>query len=235
MLRPSHNLKVNGNVEIAYADNAFTRISPRQLQHYQVRTNYRADKWGTIFAVFNDLERRNNVAFVHHMDHSRAFAAGADLTPNEHYGVEFGYGYTSLFTQTDECYASTPAGPVTTTSAACIANGTPYYSPGYFSAPTQYGSIGLMLMPAKRLRTSAGYRMSAVDGTATMINPRQVPGSLQSQYQSPYASVAWMVHKNWTWKGDWNYYGYGEGTPIGPTLPRSFRGNVYTVAMHYEF
>ena len=235
VLRPSHNLKVNGNVEIAYVDNAFTRISPRQLQHYQVRTNYRADRWGTIFAVLNDLERRNNVAFVHHMDHNRAFSAGADLTPDEHYGLELGYGYTSLYTQTDECYASTPAGPVTTTSPACVANGTPYYSPGLFSAPTQYGSIGVMLMPAKRLRTSAGSRMSTVNGTATMINPRQVPGSLQSQYQSPYASVAWTVHKGWIWKGDWNYYGYGEGTPIGPTLPRSFRGNVYTVDMHYEF
>ncbi|HET8636107.1 MAG TPA: hypothetical protein VFL96_04580 [Acidobacteriaceae bacterium] len=235
VLRPSHNWKVNGNVEIAYADNTFMRISPRQLQHYQVRTTYRADKWGTIFAAFNDLERRNNVAFVHHLDHSRAFAAGADLTPGEHYGVELGYGYTSLFTQTDECYASTPAGPITTTSPACIANGTPYYSPGYFSAPTQYGSVGLMLMPYKWLRTSAGYRMSAVNGTATRINPRQVPGSLQSQYQSPYASVAWTMHKGLIWKGDWDYYGYGEGTPVGPTLPRSFRGNIYTVGMHYEF
>jgi hypothetical protein len=92
-----------------------------------------------------------------------------------------------------------------------------------------------MLMPIKRLRTSAGYRMNAVNGTATMINPRQVPGSLQSQYQSPYASVAWVVRKGLIWRGDWNYYSYGEGTPIGPTLPRSFRGNVYTLGMHYEF
>lgn len=234
-LRPSHGWKLNGNVELTYADNAFTRISPRQLQHYQVHSTYQPKTWGNIFGVFDDLERRDNVADVHHLDHNRAFAAGTDITPNEHYGVELSYGYTSVFTRTDECYASTPAGTLTTTSSACIANGTPYYSPGYFSAPTQYGSFGLIFAPVKRLSTGAGYRMTAVDGTTTTINARQVPGSLQSQYQSPYASAAWTVHKGWVWKSDWNYYDYSEGTPIGPTLPRNFRGNIYTLGMHYEF
>jgi len=28
-------------------------------------------------------------------------------------------------------------------------------------------------------------------------------------------------------KADYKYYSFGEGTPIGPTLPRSFRGNIY--------
>jgi len=236
-LRPAHNWKINGNVEVAYADRAFTQISPRQLQHYQVRTTYQPKSWATIFGVFNDLERRDNVTYVQHLDHSRAFSAGADLTPNEHYGIELGYGYLDIFTQTDECYTSTPApeNVVRTTSPACIANGTPYYTNGYYDSPTQYGSIGFIFMPIKQFRSGLGYRMTAVNGTTTTINPRQVPGSLQSQYQSPYANAAWTVHDGWALKGEWNYYGYGEGTPIGPTLPRSFRGNVYTVSMHYEF
>ena len=122
-----------------------------------------------------------------------------------------------------------------TTSPACIANGTPYYTNGYYNSPTQYGSIGFILTPIRQLSTGFGYRMTAVNGTTTAINPLQVPGSLQSQYQSPYVNIAWTVHPGWIWKGDWNYYGYGEGTPIGPTSPRSFRGNVYTISMHYEF
>jgi hypothetical protein len=236
-LRPTNNWKVNGNFEFGYADQVYVQISPRQLQHYVVRTTYQPRSWATIFGVFNDLERRDNVAYVHHLDHSRAFSAGANLTPNEHYGVEFSYGYMDIFTQTDECYTETPApiGVVNTTSPACIANGTPYYTNGYYDSPTQYGSIGFIFVPVKEVRTGIGYRMNAVNGTTAAINPRQVPGSLQSQYQSPYANIAWTVHPGWIWKGDWNYYGYGEGSPIGPTLPRSFRGNVYTIGMHYEF
>ena len=237
VLRPTPNWKINGNVEVAYADNVYVQLNPRQLQHYQIRTTYKPKSWATVSAAYNDLERRDNVTYVNHLDHSRVFGAGAELTPNEHYGVELNYGYTDIFTQTDECYTATPApaGAVMTASPACIANGTPYFANGYYHAPTQYGSIGITLSPLKQLRTAMGYRMSAANGTVEMLNPRQVPGSLQSQYQSPYANIAYTLHPGWVWKGDWNYYGYGEGSPIGPTLPRSFRGNVYTLGMHYEF
>jgi hypothetical protein len=122
-----------------------------------------------------------------------------------------------------------PAQPV------CVSASTPYQTNGYYNAPTQFGSIGFTFSPVKQVHTYAGYRMSAVNGTSEMINVRQVPGSLQSQYQSPYGGVAVQLWPNWTWKGDYNYYGYGEGTPIGPTLPRSFRGNVYTLSVNYAF
>ena len=46
---------------------------------------------------------------------------------------------------------------------------------------------------------------------------------------------ALQMAPSWTWKADYNYYGYGEGSPIGPTAPRSFRGNVYTLAVNYAF
>jgi hypothetical protein len=37
------------------------------------------------------------------------------------------------------------------------------------------------------------------------------------------------------WKGGWNYYGYGEDGPVGPTSPRNFHANILTLALHYEF
>lgn len=239
-LRPTSNWKMNGDFEFGYADNTYVQTSPRQLQHYILQTSYRPRSWATVFGAFDDLERRNNVMYVHHLDHSRAFSAGADLAPSPKYAVEFSYGYSDFFTQTDECYEENPPlpGAVLTTSPACIANAgsTPsYYTNGYYDSPTQYGSFGLIVTPVKQVRTGFGYRMTAVNGTTAAINPRQVPGSLQSQYQSPYANVAWTVHPGWIMNGDWNYYGYGEGTPVGPTLPRSFRGNLYTLGMHYEF
>lgn len=58
---------------------------------------------------------------------------------------------------------------------------------------------------------------------------------LQSQYQSPYANVTWTFHPGWAFKGGWNYYGYGEEGPAGPTLPRNFHANIVTLAMRYQF
>jgi hypothetical protein len=92
-----------------------------------------------------------------------------------------------------------------------------------------------MLAPVKRVHLTGGYRITSVNGTTTLINIRQVPGPLQSQFQSPYANVAISIALNWTWKADYNYYGYGEATPVGPTLPRPFHGNIYTLAVNYQF
>ena len=59
-LRPTSHWDINGTAEISYSDNAFTPMSPRQLQHYRVHTLYRPKPWATISGAFNDLERHNN-------------------------------------------------------------------------------------------------------------------------------------------------------------------------------
>jgi len=141
-----------------------------------------------------------------------------------------------VYSTTIECYPSTPPPPgAITAPPVCTTAGTPYQSNGYYNAPMQFGSIGFTFTPVKRVHANAGYRMSDVDGTSEMINVRQVPGSLQSQFQSPYGGLYIQMAPKWTWKADYNYYSYGEGTPIGPTLPRSFRGNVYTLGVNYAF
>ncbi|WP_182276716.1 hypothetical protein [Granulicella sp. 5B5] len=235
-LRPTPRWRVNGGIEASYADKTYTQISPRALQHYQVRASYKPKDWATISGAFNDLERRNNVQYVDHLDHSRSVTFGASLMPNVHYGVELNYGYVDFFSRTDLCYTATPvpSGAVGVPSGTGCGTNT-YLGNGYYDAPTQYGAIGITLAPVTKLRSSVGYRMSAISGTTEFLNPRQVSGSLQSQYQSPYANVAWTVHPGWIWRGDWNYYGYGEGGPIGPTSPRAFHSNVVTLGMHYEF
>jgi opacity protein-like surface antigen len=119
--------------------------------------------------------------------------------------------------------------------AVCQQAGLPLESNGYYNQPTQYGYIGFVFTPVKKFHAVAGYRMSDTDGQAPPINIRQVPGSLQSQYQTPYGTLAYDLTPNWTWKANYDYYSYGEGTPIGPTLPRSFRGNVYTLGVRYAF
>jgi hypothetical protein len=58
---------------MAYADNALTPVTPRQLWHYRVHARYRPKPWATISGAFNDLERHNNTN-----NNQAAVAAGDD-------------------------------------------------------------------------------------------------------------------------------------------------------------
>jgi hypothetical protein len=235
-LRPTPLLRLNLNAELMYADKSFTRISPRQMQHYIMRTTYKPKPWLTVAGTVNIRESRDNVRTVNHLEHNRDFSFGTSIAKSDRWSIDFNYSYDDVFSSTIECYASTPAPPSATTApAVCVTAATPFASTGYYNAPTQFVSFGFMLNPVKRLHLNGGYRVSAVNGTTDTINVREVPGSLQSQFHTPYANVAYDIAPNWSWKGDYNYYGYGEAGPSGPTLPRSFHGNICTLAVHYAF
>ncbi len=236
VLRPAAQLRANFNAEIMSADNAFTRVSPRKLQHYRMRTTYNPHLWLTFTGTINILTSSDNVQTVNHFSHNQDFSFGVVINPTEKWGIDLNYAYDSVYSRTDECYASSaPAAGAQPSPAVCLQGSLPWLSNGFYNQPTQYGSIGFLLNPLKKLHAAAGYRMSAVNGDAPPINIRQVPGSLQSQYQTPYGRIAYDFTPNWTWKGDYNYYSYGEGTPIGPTLPRSFHANNFTLAIRYAF
>lgn len=236
VLRPVTQWRLNFNAEAMSADNAFTRISPRKLQHYRMRTTYNPHPWLTLTGTINILASSDNVQTVNHFAHNQDFSFGAAINPSEKWGIDLNYAYDSVYSRTDECYASSaPAPGAQPSPAVCQQGSLPWQSNGFYNQPTQYGSIGFLLNPMKKLHAAAGYRMSAVNGDAPPINIRQVPGSLQSQYQTPYGRIDYNFTPNWTWKGDYNYYSYGEGTPIGPTLPRSFHANNFTLAIRYAF
>lgn len=242
-LQPMNAWRVNGNVEVGWANNAYVQLDPRQWQRYAVRTQLRTNEWSNLTASYIDFERRDNAANVGFAAHDRAFNAAATLAKSSRFGMDVSYGYTNVYSRINECFADAvrPAG-VTPMPAgfACenvssTSNPPGYFGYGFFDSPTQFGAITFNISPVKQLRADLGYRMSAVNGNTQLLNPRAVPGSLQSQYQTPFATVIWNAKKNWGLRGDWNYYSLGEGSPIGPTLPRSFRGNVYTLAVHNEF
>jgi hypothetical protein len=235
-LRPTNHWTLNGTADFSYSDNAFTPVSPRQLRHYRIHTSYQPKPWMTIFGAFNDLERHNNTyntgtanldGQLQHVDHSRVASLGVVLAPNEHYGFDFNYSYSDVYTSTNICYLS---GAIATLPGAAQLNssGTNAICPSlttewgpakdFMDAPTQYASMALTLSPSKAIHSDIGYRISAVSGNQFFNDAQEVNGSLQSAYQSPFVNLAWTVKPNWIWRVEYNYYGYGEGGPSGAPL-----------------
>jgi hypothetical protein len=246
-VRPASNWTLNGSVEGAYADNAFTPMTPRQLWHYKVRSMYKPRPWATISGAYNDLERHNNTnnnasavaagldpyeGPLDHVDHSRIVSMGAALAPNEHYSLDLSYAYSDVYSATNICYDNGATATLPGT-ASLNAAGQPNVCPGvyargsttqladwyareYMDAPTQYGSAALHLTPAKTLNGNLGYRIGAVNGSRFFNDARDVNGSLNSTYHSPFVNLAWTFHPGWTWKAGYDFYGYGEGGPSGP-------------------
>jgi hypothetical protein len=240
--RPTQDWSINGTVEALYADNSFTPVGPRQTRHYRVHTLYRPKPWATVSAAFNDLERHNNTSNtgtspidgpLNHVDYSRIGSLSADLAPNEHYGLDFSYAYSDVYTATNICYLNgSPTTGSNTFLPGAVASATATLCPGVYArgsttvlsswsardftdAPTQYLSAAVNLSPSDKLHSSIGYRISDVNGSRFFSDARDVNGSLVSKYQSPFVSVAWTVRPGWIWKAEYNYFGYGEGGASG--------------------
>jgi len=152
-LRPMANLSVNGSVEMAYADNALTPVSPRQLWHYRVHARYKPKPWATLSGAFNDLERHNNTnnaqadvaagdvpyeGPLDHIDRTRIASMSGLIMPNEHYGLDFSYAYTDVYAATNICFDNGAQNASTKPSAypgtaTLTAGGTPNVCPGVFT------------------------------------------------------------------------------------------------------
>lgn len=124
-VRPTNQWNVDGSVEMLYADNVFTPVAPRELQHYRLHALYKPKSWATISGVFNDMELHNSTnnsgadiadgsviyyGPINHVAQSRIASVSADLIPNERYGFDFSYTYSDIYTATNICYTSGAAG-----------------------------------------------------------------------------------------------------------------------------
>jgi hypothetical protein len=178
-VRPTANLDLNGSVEMAYADNALTPVSPRQLWHYRVHARYRPRPWATISGAFNDLERHNNTnnnqaavaagddpyeGPLDHVDRTRIASVSGMLLPNEHYGLDFSYAYTDVYASTNICFdnGATPTLPGT---ASTNSSGGPNVCPGVFTrgSTTQLADwFGRDFMDAPTQYGSVSLRLSPV-------------------------------------------------------------------------
>ncbi len=246
-LRPDDQWNIDGSVEVLYADNVFTPVAPRQLQHYRLHALYRPKTWATLSGVFNDMELHNNTnnnqadivppftgsptgtAYdgpLDHVAHTRVVGLGAQLAPNEHYAVDLNYAYSDVYTSTNICYlagatatlpgAATPSGTVCPATAA-NRGGTWDFGPtrDFEDAPTNSLQVALDWSPVKSIHSNIGYNLNDVNGSRFYNDARDVAGSLNSKYQSPFVSLGWTVRPGFIWNAEYNYYGYGEGGPSG--------------------
>jgi hypothetical protein len=229
--RPVDTFRFAFDTEFFSADNTFTRITPRQLQIYKIRAGYKPRTWASFNSSIVIRENRNNVPDVGNLQHNRSYAFGVDLSPNEKWSFDFSYDYNDIFSQTNICYVATPnafAAPVGCGAAPYLA-GLSVYTETAHSIST-----GLLAHPIPRVTAGIGYTVTDSSGSALILNPNAPTGPLTYLYHLPSATLAIDLAKHLQYKTGWNYYGYGESSAVGPTAPRNFHGNVFTLSMRYS-
>jgi hypothetical protein len=124
------------------------------------------------------------------------------------------------------------ATPVPATAVSC---GTPFLqSPSLYTELAHYGAASIYFKPIQRVRAAVGYTLTSSSGNTLILNPNTPSGPLNYNYHLPSANLAIQISKNLEYKTGWNYYDYNEKSTSGPTLPRDFRGNVFTLSLRYS-
>jgi hypothetical protein len=201
-------------------------------------------EWLNLNGSVTIFEGRNNVFQINDLHHNRAYGFGANIQPNDKWGMEIGYEYNDVFSQLLICYIS-------------VANGQP--GPGIQACPdvpglvqqlstytnkSHYGFFDITVTPIRRVTARLGANLTGTSGNELRLDPQAlipsaVSGPLNSKYLHPYGGVDYRIAKSWTGKAYWDFYGYHED-PTGGAVqdlfaPRNFRGNLVTLSVRYAF
>jgi hypothetical protein len=207
-----------------------TRISPRNLQRYKLRANYKK-AWANVSGTMNILESRNNETDVFHKEHNRNYGFALSLSPKPKFSFDLGYNYDDVYSTTNICYVATPA---PTGSTDC---GTPFLaSPSVYTNKINFVYSNIMIKPVKRVTAYVGYNLTSTSGGTLILNPIEgTLGSLAFNFHRPSASFDVDLGKGVTWRTAWNYHDYNEKSAAGIVSPRDFQSNAATLSLHYAF
>jgi len=251
--RPVDQVRMTFDSELFWADHAFTRISPRRLQRYKIRTNYQPSPWASFNLSINLVQWRDPVVLIDHRQYTRMVGLGMALERSEKWGFDFGYDYEENFSVTNICYAlsGTPTG-----ATVCPVSGSPSPISGLsrYKAKNHFGYFDTRWQPFKRLTTRLGYSLVSVDGQTTYpgselpdtTRPPAPPfGTLRYNFHRPYAGFDLDLTRGFTWRAGWNFYGYNEKAApdvfsaprdsAGNLIGRDFRGNIFSLSIRYGF
>lgn len=229
--RPTERLRMSADAEFFSGDNTFFRITPRHMQDYRFRANYKAKDWATFGAAVRLLEARNTSLDIGLLQHNRSFGfSGAFARPESMWGLDLSYDYNDIFSQTNICFVATP----NLNPPGVIDCGTPFLSGlSVYTNISHFGSGTVVLKPWKRVTAGVGYAVTSTNGNTLILNPIAPTGPLSFNYHLPTASLAIAVSEKVTFKSGWNYYDYNEKSDPGPTTPRDFRGNMFSLSLRY--
>jgi hypothetical protein len=259
--RPIDTLRITGDFEFGYNDQSFTRIDPRQVQSYKIHASYKPKPWANLDAAVDINENRDNVSTVNNLEHDRSYSFSALFIGNQRLSVDFGYNYWNVYTQSLICFAysttsANPAPPPATVTVSAFPPGVPQLpggtacpiagSPSPLGALATYNSkdnfahAAVIWKPTKRVTASVGYGGSFVRGNTIFLNQLTPSGTLDFNYQRPYASLEFAVYRGFSYKMSWNYYGYNETgatSPFGlaPVQLQDFNGSNATFSFRYAF
>jgi hypothetical protein len=252
-LRPTDKLRVNVEAEAMTtigcqatcptANEIFiSRISPRQRQNYRGRVSYKPSHRAELSGSVNWWEARNGEIDIQLNQHYRNAGFVLSLFPSEKVSLDLSYNYTDALQDAYICYNGSYAAPGTTVNgcptydpANTSANNNPNWIYSNYSNVTHYFNGLVVLHPVKKLTANIGYGLTHTEGSATILNTLQPLGPLQYSYHQPLASLGYEVVKDWSLQAYWNYDQYGEGSFVGPTLPRYFHDNRAVVSVRYAF
>ena len=253
-------MRLTGDFSFGYNDASFTRIDPRQVQSYKIHATYTPKPWASLDGAVEIHENRDDVFTVANLEHDRSYSFTAMLAPNPRLAISFGYNYWDVYTQADICFNysitatnTTPpptsltvsASPPGVATTACTIPGASVGAAGFGTLST-YASTDhfvhgdLMWKPHKRVTANFGYGGSFVRGNTIFLNPLTPSGTLDYNYQTPYASLAIALYRGLTYKIAWNYYGFNEtgiAAPFGlaPIPLQDFNGSNGTFSILYSF
>jgi hypothetical protein len=237
--RPTDQLRITADLMFGYNDNSFTRISPRQLQSYKIQVRYTPAPWAVVSGSVDIHENRDNVSMVNNVEHGRTYGFVTTLAPNPKLFVDFGFNYMDIYTQTYICFADTGS---TVFTALCSIPGasSPLGTLSSYSSNDYYAYGDVMWKPYKRVTAMLGYSGSIVRGNTTFLSPLAPTGTLDFNYLTPLASLAFEIYKGLSYKTAWNYYGYddhGVANPGGlaPLPSQDFNGSNLTFSFRYAF
>ena len=261
VVRPIDALRINADLEFGFNDKSYTRIDPTVVQSYKLHVNYKPRPWAMLDGALEIHENRDNATDVNNREHDRSYSFAALLMPNRRLSVDFGYNYWDVYTQSEICfnysisYSNFPAAgttvfqtspPGVATTACPIAGASVLTGAGPNGALSTYSSndhfahAALVYKPGKRITTTVGYGGSFVRGSSIFLNPLTPSGTLDYNYQRPYATIVVDIYRGFSYKTSWNYYGFTEtGTTnpfgLGGIPLQDFNGSNLTFSFRYAF
>ena len=106
--RPSHDLRLNFDLEHTNYNAVFVRMSPRKEARYRFQTTYPPRSWATLGGSINILQESNADAQTQYVGHNQNYGLTASLAPRERFGLDLAYNFNSVIQNALICFNDTP-------------------------------------------------------------------------------------------------------------------------------